>query len=107
MTTEGPCRINTILYNNLYVSYVLQQHLGLWPVGVEDVGVVCAVHHLAAGLLVFVTAAAVGAVGFGSMPISGHPVACVAHNASLFVCYWIEGKRGQLLICMGTNHLSL
>lgn len=85
MTTEGPCRINTILYNNLYVSYVLQQHLGLWPMGVEDVGVVCAVHHLAAGLLVFVTAAAVGAVGFGSMPISGHPVACVAHNASLFV----------------------
>lgn len=56
MTTEGPCRINTILYNNLYV---LQQHLGLWPMGVEDVGVVCAVHHLAAGLLVFVTAAAV------------------------------------------------
>lgn len=107
MTTEGPCRINTILYNNLYVSYVLQQHLGLWPMGVEDVGVVCTVHHLAAGLLVFVTAAAVGAVGFGSMPISGHPVACVAHNASLFVCYWIEGKRGQLLICMGTNHLSL
>lgn len=36
---------------------VLQQYLGLWPVGIEDVGVVCAIHHLAAGFMVFVTTA--------------------------------------------------
>lgn len=52
--------------------------------GVEDVGVVCAVHHLAAGFVVFV-AAAVGAVGLGSVAISCHPVAGVAHAASLLM----------------------
>lgn len=58
-----------------------KQHLGFWPVGVEDVGVIGTVHHLAAGFVVFV-AAAVRAVGLGSMAICSHPVACVSHNAS-------------------------
>lgn len=39
--------------------YFLHHYLGLWPVSVEDVGVVCAVHHLAAGFMVFVAATAV------------------------------------------------
>lgn len=51
--------------------------------GVEDVGVISAVHHLAAGFVVLVTAA-VGAVGLGSMAICRHPITCIAHDASLF-----------------------
>lgn len=67
---------------NVYFSCpALWQHLGLCAVGAEDVGVVCAVHHLAAGLVVLVTAA-VRTVCLGSMAFSSHPVAGVAHNAS-------------------------
>lgn len=57
-----------------------KRHLGLWPVSVENVGIVCAVHHLAAGFVVFV-AAAVRAVGLGSVAVACHPVAGVAHCA--------------------------
>lgn len=60
---------------------VLQQYLGLRPVGVEDVGVISAVYHLAAGFVVFVTTA-VRAVGLGSMAICSHPITCITHNAS-------------------------
>lgn len=49
--------------------------------GVEDVGVVGAVHHLTAGFVVFV-AAAVRAVGLGSVAVACHPVTGVAHCAS-------------------------
>lgn len=63
------------------IVVLCKQHLGFWPVGVEDVGVISAVHHLAAGFVVLV-AAAVRAVGLGSMAICGHPVACISHNAS-------------------------
>lgn len=61
--------------------FVCRQHLGFWPVGVEDVGVIGAVHHLAAGFVVLV-AAAVGAVGLGSVAVCRHPVACISHDAS-------------------------
>lgn len=62
--------------------------------GVEDVGVIRAVHHLAAVFLVFVTPAAVGPMGFGSMAIR-HSVTCVAHDdASLFTAQL--GREGGL-----------
>lgn len=51
--------------------------------GIEDVGVIRAVHHLAAGFVVLVTAA-VRAVGLGSMAICCHPITCIAHDAPLF-----------------------
>lgn len=60
--------------------------------GVEDVGVVCAVHHLTAGFVVFV-AAAVRAVGLGPVAVACHPVTGVAHCAST-PCY-TTGKKCQ------------
>lgn len=65
---------------------------------VEGVGVICAVHHLAAGFLVFGTAAAVCAMGLGAMSISGHSVTCVAHGASLFCS--ATGNKGQSIMCL-------
>lgn len=78
---------------------VLQQHLGLWPVGVEDVGVIGAVHHLTAGFVVFV-AAAVGAVGLGSMAVCRHPVTCITHNAFLL---YNRREGGKLLVSTDTG----
>ena len=78
----------------------VQQYLGLWPMGVEDVGVVGAVHHLAAVLLVFGAAAAVGALGLGSMAISSHPVTSVSHDNSLFM---VLLERKQRLLFFGVH----
>lgn len=60
-------------------------YLGLQSVGTEDVGVICAIHHLAAGFLVLVTPTAVGALSLPSMAICRHSVTGVAHGASLII----------------------
>lgn len=47
--------------------------------GVEDVGVIGAVHHLTAGFVLSV-AAAVRALGLGSVAIRSHPITGITHS---------------------------
>jgi len=53
--------------------------------GIEDVGIVRAVHHLVAVVGILVAAAAVGPVGLGAMAVSRHPVTRVTHGNVLLI----------------------
>ena len=72
-------------------------YLGLRSMGVEDVGVICAVHHLTAGFLVFLTPAAIRTMCLGSMAICRHPVTCVSQNASLLT---VTAERQNNSLCL-------
>lgn len=70
---------------------------------IEDVGVVCAVHHLVAVVVVLVAAATVRAVSLGTMAVSGHPVTCVTHGNQLLMAAWKQTTTTTMLLGLISN----